>query len=87
MNVCEIEQIIIGWAKKNRLNVQIGAINELMNALDLPAENAEVGRTIVQQLKAEIAALANELQYIDVKDCDVANCDDIIKRMRQLSAV
>ena len=57
MNTCEIEQIIISWAKKNRLNVQIGAMNELMNALNLPAENEEAVRTVVQQRQQEIAFL------------------------------
>ena len=39
------------------------------------------------QLKAEIAAFANELSDIHIKDCDVANVKDLVERMRQLSAV
>ena len=43
--------------------------------------------TAVQQLKAEIAAFANELSEYYIKDCDVANVKDLVERMRQLSAV
>ena len=43
--------------------------------------------TDVQQLKAEIAAFANELDSLYIKDCDLANAKDLVERMRQLSAV
>ena len=38
-----------------------------------------------QQLKAKIAAFANELDSFYIKDCDLANAKDLVKRMRQLS--
>ena len=41
----------------------------------------------LQQLKAEIASFANELDSLYIKDCDVANVKDLVERMRQLSAV
>jgi hypothetical protein len=47
----------------------------------------ELAATDVQQLKAEIAAFANELSEYYIKDCDVANVKDLVERMRQLSAV
>ena len=43
--------------------------------------------TDVRQIKAEIATLADELTCIEVCECDIANGENIIKRMRKLSAV
>jgi len=51
------------------------------------AKLVEENGNSLQQLKAEIAALADELTCIEVVEGDIANCEDIIKRMRQLSAV
>ena len=50
-------------------------------------KKAEESANSIQQLKAEIAALADELTCIESVEGDVANFEDIIKRLRQLSAV
>ena len=85
MNTCEIEQIIISWAKKNRLDVQNGAMNELMNALNLPAENDEAVRTVVQQRQQEIAFL-DSLLNLDSTNGRCVLRHLLTKRKKQLLA-
>ena len=50
-------------------------------------EDVEPILNSLQQLKAEIAAFANELDSLYIKDCDLANAKDLVERMRQLSAI
>jgi chemotaxis regulatin CheY-phosphate phosphatase CheZ len=57
------------------------------NGSNAVLNTAESAQTVVQQLKAEIAAFANEPDSLYIKDCDLANAKDLVERMRQLSAV
>ena len=69
MNKVENEQVILNWAKRNRLNVQIGAVNELVNALNLPAEDVGVGRTSHNRQSASLSPCCKEFINSEFQYC------------------
>lgn len=88
----ELADIVFAWGQKWRINWTTGAARSLITAVAsaLQAEEspADSPASPVQQLKAEITALATELQdFNDSRISSYGRLTEIVEKLRQLSAV